>query len=109
MRYLVGILLIGLYACQSITAQHPSPTLKEDVEFEKLLSQVAKNNDASIAVQVNASKTQTAIVGETVSKIVTLKTEVVDLKTDLNEVKAKLDSVNVDTGRKFILLPISDH
>ena len=103
MRY---FLLIFLFGC-NVTAQTESETAKKDREFENLLSKVEENTKASAKVQEEASKKQSQIVMETVSKIVTLKEENKDLKIELNEVKVKLDSVSNDTASEFILLPIA--
>ena len=103
MRY---FLLIFLFGCQA-TAQNESETAKKDREFQNLLSKVEENTKASAKVQDEASKKQTQIVTETVSKIITLKEENKDLKTELNEVKGKLDSVSTDMGIPIKLLPIS--
>ena len=103
MRY---FLLIFLFGC-NVTAQTESETAKKDREFENLLSKVEENTKASAKVQEEASKKQTQIVTETVSKIITLKEENKDLKTELNEVKGKLDSVSTDMGIPIKLLPIS--
>ena len=102
MRY---FLLIFLFGC-NVTAQTESETAKKDREFEKLLSKVEENTKASAKVQEEASKKQTQIVTETVSKIITLKEENKDLKTELDEVKTKLDSATADTIMPFVLLPI---
>jgi seryl-tRNA synthetase len=98
-------LLIFLFGC-NVTAQTESETAKKDREFQNLLSKVEENTKASAKVQEEASKKQTQIVTETVSKIITLKEENKDLKTELNEVKVKLDSANADTIIPFVLLPI---
>ena len=103
MRY---FLLIFLFGCNA-TAQNESETAKKDREFENLLSKVEENTKASAKVQEEASKKQTQIVTETVSKIITLKEENKDLKTELNEVKVKLNIANADTIIPFQLLPIS--
>jgi len=100
-------LLIFLVGCQSITAQKESDTAKKDREFQNLLLKVEQNTQASAKVQEEASKKQSQIVTETVSKIITLKEENKDLKIELNEVKIKLDSVSADTIMPFKLLPIS--
>jgi hypothetical protein len=102
-------LLIFLFGCQSITAQKESDTAKKDREFQDLLLKVEENTKASAKVQEQASKKQTQIVTETVSKIVTLKEENKNLKVELNEVKIKLDSVSSDTFVPFKLLPISHY
>jgi hypothetical protein len=100
-------LLIFLFGCQSITAQEENDMAKKDREFQDLLLKVEANTKASVQVQEQASKTQTKIVTETVSKIVELKEENKDLKVELNEVKQVLDSVSTDTLIPFELLPIS--
>ena len=104
MKYFLLIFLVG---CQSITAQKESDTAKKDREFQNLLLKVEQNTQASAKVQEEASKKQSQIVTETVSKIITLKEENKDLKIELNEVKIKLDSVSADTIMPFKLLPIS--
>ena len=104
MKYFLLIFLVG---CQSITAQKESDTAQKDREFQNLLSKVEENTKASAKVQEEASKKQTQIVTETVSKIITLKEENKNLKTELNEVKDKLNSANADTIMPFVLLPIS--
>jgi seryl-tRNA synthetase len=106
MKYLLIILIPLIYGCQTTTAQKVDPSIKEDKEFEELLSKVETNNKLSLKVQAQATETQKKIVTQTVNKITTLKEEVSTLKTELNEVKAALDSVSSDTGSNFILLPI---
>jgi len=105
-RYLVFI-LICFCSCQNTTAQNESDSIKEDRQFQELLKKVEENTQASAKVQAQASKKQTEIVTETVSKIITLKEENKDLKIELNEVKVKLDSVSSDTIYQFELLPIT--
>ena len=100
-------LLIFLFGCQSISGQKENNNIKEDAEFMNLLNKVEANTQASSEVQKKASESQTKIVKETITKIVTLKEENKDLKTELNEVKVKLDSVSTDMGIPFLLLPIS--
>jgi hypothetical protein len=106
MKYILYILILFAYACQSTTAQKVDETLKKDQEFEALLKQVEVNNVFSLKVQAAAQKAQTQIVTETVEKITNLNETVTTLKLELNEVKAALDSVSSDTGSNFILLPI---
>jgi esterase/lipase len=98
MRYLVFIFLFGC----SVTAQEPSKDLMKDAEFEQLLKKVEQTSIDGIKVQEQADKQQKTIINETVNKIVSLKSE-------LNEVKSKLDSLDNDTGSKYILLPISNN
>lgn len=103
MKYILLIFLIG---CQ-VTAQNESEAAKKDREFNNLLLKVEQNTQASAKVQKEASKKQSQIVTETVSKIITLKEENKNLKIELDEVKIKLDSVANDTAYEFILLPIA--
>jgi seryl-tRNA synthetase len=100
------ILLIFLFGCQAI-GQKENDNIKEDAEFKSLLNKVEANTQASNEVQKKASESQTKIVKETITKIVTLKEENKDLKIQLNEVKGKLDSVSADMGIPIKLLPIS--
>jgi hypothetical protein len=95
MRYL---LFIFLYGC-SLTAQEPSKEQKIDNEFQLLLNKVNENNVNSSLVQKEASKKEKKIITNTINKINNLKTE-------LSEVKARLDSITIDTGSSFSLLPI---
>ena len=98
MRYLIFIFLFGC----TLTAQEPSKDLMKDAEFEQLLKKVEQTSIDGIKVQEQADKQQKTIINETVNKIVSLKNE-------LNEVKSKLDSIDNDTGSKYILLPISNN
>lgn len=100
------ILLIFLFGCQAI-GQQENNNIKEDAEFRDLLNKVEANTQASGEVQKKASESQTKIVKETITKIVTLKEENKDLKIQLNEIKGKLDSVSTDMGISIKLLPIS--
>jgi hypothetical protein len=95
MRYL---LFIFLYGC-SLTAQEPSKEQKIDNEFQLLLNKVNENNVNSSLVQKEASKKEKKIITNTINNINNLKSE-------LSEVKARLDSITVDTGSSFSLLPI---
>ena len=95
MRYL---LFIFLYGC-SLTAQEPSKEQKIDNEFQLLLNKVNENNVNSSLVQKEASKKEKKIITNTINNINNLKSE-------LSEVKARLDSIAIDTGSLFSLLPI---
>lgn len=107
MRQLLPIVFfIALYSCQSGNAQKVDPTLGEDREFEEFIKQVNDNQEVAAKVQAAAAQSQTKLVEQTVSKIVTLKQEVGTLKTELNNVKQKLDSVAADTGSSFRVLAI---
>lgn len=104
MKYLALILLFA--GCTTIGAQDGEALAKER-EFDELVKKTSANLDFSLSIQAEATKKQDQIVEQTVTKITTLKTEVTQLKTELNEVKAALDSVSVDTGVSFLVLPIS--
>ena len=95
MRYL---LFIFLYGC-SLTAQEQSKEQKVDNEFQLLLNKVNENNINSSLVQKEASKKEKKIITNTINNINNLKSE-------LSEVKARLDSIAIDTGSSFSLLPI---
>ena len=95
MRYL---LFIFLYGC-SLTAQEPSKEQKIDNEFQLLLNKVNENNVNSSLIQKEASKKEKKIITNTINNINNLKSE-------LSEVKARLDSIAIDTGSSFSLLPI---
>lgn len=109
MRQFLPILFIALYSCQSGNAQKVDPTLSEDREFEEFMKQVNDNQEVAAKIQAAAAQSQTKLVEQTVSKIVTLKTEVTTLKTELEDVKQKLDSVSADTGISYRVLPIDHH
>ncbi len=91
------------------SAQNQSEDLKEDIEFQKLMNKVTETNALSVQVQAKASKKEAELVTKAVATIVSMKGEIKDLKIELNEVKSKLDSVTIDTGGKFVLLPISNN
>jgi seryl-tRNA synthetase len=105
MKYFLFIFLFGCTA----TAQKQSEETKEDIEFQKLMSKVSQTNDLSVQIQAKASKKEAELVQKAVATIKELKSEVTILKTELNEVKSKFDSATIDTGSKFMLLPISDN
>ena len=95
MRYLLFIFLCGC----NLTAQEPSKEQKIDNEFQLLLNKVNENNVNSSLVQKEASKKEKKIITNTINNINNLKSE-------LSEVKARLDSIAIDTGSSFSLLPI---
>ena len=105
MKYLFIIFLFGC----TVSAQKTSEEAEQEREFQQLMSKVAQTNDKSVQVQKAASKKEAELVTKAVATIVSMKGEIKDLKTELNEVKSKLDSVTVDTGGKFMLLPISNY
>ena len=105
MKYLFILFLFGC----SVSAQKTSKELQEEREFQQLMSKVAETNNKSVQVQKAATKKEAELVTKAVATIIAMKGEILDLKTELNEVKNKLDSVTIDTGRKFMLLPISNN
>ena len=105
MKYLFILFLFGC----SVSAQKTSKELQEEREFQQLMSKVAETNNKSVQVQKAATKKEAELVTTAVATIIAMKGEILDLKTELNEVKNKLDSVTIDTGSKFMLLPISNN
>ena len=105
MKYLFIFFLFGC----TVSAQKTSEEVEQEREFNELMSRVAETNNRSVEVQQAASKKEAELVTKAVSTIVAMKSEIKDLKIELNEVKSKLDSVTIDTGSKFMLLPISNN
>ena len=105
MKYLFILFLFGC----SVSAQKTSEELIQEREFEQLMSKVTQTNNRSVLVQEAATKKEVELVTKAVATIVSMKGEIKDLKIELNEVKSKLDSVSIDTGGKFMLLPISNY
>ena len=105
MKYLFILFLFGC----SVSAQKTSEELIQEREFEQLMSKVTQTNNRSVLVQEAATKKEAELVTKSVETIVSMKGEIKDLKIELNEVKSKLDSVSIDTGGKFMLLPISNY
>jgi seryl-tRNA synthetase len=105
MKYLFILFLFGC----TVSAQKTSEEVEQEREFNQLMSRVAETNNRSVEVQQAASKKEAELVAKAVSTIVSMKSEIKDLKNELNEVKSKLDSVTIDTGSKFMLLPISNN
>ena len=106
MRYL--IFLIMLTSCQAMT-QNISEEQRKEIEFEKMMQNVDNQNKLTTESQEAATKKESAIVNQTVNKIIDLKEEVFNLKVELNVFKANSDSVIADTNNKFKLLPISNY
>ena len=96
-----GLLLVG-----NKTAKAPQ-VKNDDKEFELLMKDFNNTLAKNKVMQVKADSTKEVIIVETTKQINKLSTENKQLKSELNEVKAILDSVIVDTGRAFELLPIS--
>ena len=105
MKYLFILFLFGC----SVSAQKTSEELIQEREFEQLMSKVTQTNNRSVLVQEAATKKEAELVTKAVATIVSMKEEIKDLKIELNEVKSKLDSISIDTGGKFMLLPISNY
>ena len=105
MKYLFILFLFGC----SVSAQKTSEELIQEREFQDLMSKVTQTNNRSVLVQEAATKKEAELVTKAVATIVSMKGEIKDLKIELNEVKSKLDSVSIDTGGKFMLLPISNY
>ena len=105
MKYLFILFLFGC----TVSAQKTSEEVEQERDFNELMSRVAETNNRSVEVQQAASKKEAELVTKAVSTIVAMKSEIKDLKIELNEVKSKLDSVTIDTGSKFMLLPISNN
>ncbi|CAB4144450.1 hypothetical protein UFOVP463_39 [uncultured Caudovirales phage] len=103
MKYLLFIFLFGC----NVKAQNRVEDPKEK-EYRALMSNFNNTLQVSADVQDKASNKQTELVDQAVETITSLKNEVSNLKNELNEVKAKLDSVTTDSGRNFVLLPISN-
>jgi RNA processing factor Prp31 len=106
MKYL--FILFVVYGCQSANTQAVSNENKKELEFQKLMKGVQQTNQMSALAQQKAAEKEVQIVGQAVTTIVSLKSEINELKSELNEVKSKLDSANtIDTSsEKFQLRPI---
>ena len=96
--------LIGYVKVEGI--KEPKLT-KEDREFKQLMSDFSKTLEHNKKVQIKADKTKDKLIVATTNKINQLSNENKQLKTELNEIKARLDSISIDTGSSFKLLPIS--
>ena len=96
--------LIGYVEVEGV--KEPKLT-KEDREFKQLMSDFSKTLEHNKTVQIKADKTKDKLIVTTTNKINQLSNENKQLKTELNEIKARLDSISIDTGSSFKLLPIS--
>lgn len=105
MKYLILLFLVG---CTTTTAQN---SVNPDVQREREIDALIAKTTAAVGLSERNEKAiedqESKLIVEAVNKIVSLKEEVSTLKIELNEVKATLDSVSNDTGRAFLLLPIS--
>jgi organic radical activating enzyme len=95
---LIGYVKVG--------AENESPIKKEDKEFQQLMSDFSKTLEHNKKIQVQADVTKDKLIVATTNKIIQLSNENKELKNELNEIKAILDSVSIDTGSSFSLLPI---
>jgi hypothetical protein len=86
--------------------QNISKEQKKEVDFEQMIKEVDNQNKLTTQAQLAATKKESAIVKETVNKIIDLKEQVFNLKAELNVFKANSDSILADTNNKFKLLPI---
>lgn len=103
MRCLIFFILFT--SCQAMT-QNVNEEQKKEIDFEQMIKEVDNQNELTTKTQVAAAKKESAIVKETVNKIVDLKEQIFNLKAELNAFKANSDSVLADTNNKFKLLPI---
>jgi hypothetical protein len=99
------IFLILFTSCQAMT-QNVNKEQKNEADFEEMIKKVDNQNKLTTQTQVAATKKESAIVNETVNKIVDLKEQIFNLKAELNVFKANSDSALADTNNKFKLLPI---
>jgi len=104
--FILTFLFSGLLFIGNKVAKAPEVS-NDDKEFEQLMSDFNKTMEHNKIMQSKADSTKDQIIIETTKEISKLSTENKQLKSELNEVKAILDSVIVDTGRAFELLPIS--
>lgn len=104
--YISLISLFTLIGYVNVGAENESPLKKEDKEFQQLMNDFTKTLEHNKKVQVQADVAKEKLIVATTNKIIKLSNENKELKTELNEIKAILDSVSVDTGRSFSLLPI---
>ena len=100
------ISIFTLIGFVNVEAVNESPIKKEDKEFQQLMSDFNKTLEHNKKVQVQADVTKEKLIIATTDKIIKLSNENKELKNEINEIKAILDSVSVDTGSSFSLLPI---
>jgi hypothetical protein len=81
--------------------------ITDDKEFKQLMNDFNNTLDKNKKVQIKADDTKDKLIVNTTNKINQLYNENKELKTALNEIKEKLDSISIDTGSSFKLLPIS--
>ena len=100
------ISIFTLIGFVNVEAVNESPIKKEDKEFQQLMSDFNKTLEHNKKIQVQADVTKEKLIVATTNKIIQLSNENKELKNEINEIKAILDSVSIDTGSSFSLLPI---
>jgi UDP-N-acetyl-D-mannosaminuronic acid transferase (WecB/TagA/CpsF family) len=100
------ISIFSLIGYVNVGADTESPIKKEDKEFQQLMTDFNKTLEHNKKVQVQADDAKEKLIVATTNKIIKLSNENKELKTQLNEAKAILDSMSIDTGSSFSLLPI---
>lgn len=100
------ISIFTLIGYVNVGADTESPIKKEDKEFQQLMADFNKTLEHNKKVQVQADDAKEKLIVATTNKIIKLSNENKELKTQLNEAKAILDSMSIDTGSSFSLLPI---
>jgi hypothetical protein len=90
MRYLFILFLAGC----SIKAQD-NQQLRDDIEFNNLISKIEENNVKSIKIQKKAAKKEKQLVSKAVSTIVAMKGEISELKSEISEMKVKVDTIYI--------------
>jgi UDP-N-acetyl-D-mannosaminuronic acid transferase (WecB/TagA/CpsF family) len=100
------ISIFSLIGYVNVAADTESPIKKEDKEFQQLMADFNKTLEHNKKVQVQADDAKEKLIVATTNKIIKLSNENKELKTQLNEAKAILDSMSIDTGSSFSLLPI---
>ena len=100
------ISIFTLIGYVNVGADTKSPIKKEDKEFQQLMADFNKTLEHNKKVQVQADDAKEKLIVATTNKIIKLSNENKELKTQLNEAKAILDSMSIDTGSSFSLLPI---
>ena len=106
---LIVLSLISIFSIigyVNVGADTESPIKKEDKEFQQLMADFNKTLEHNKKVQVQADDAKEKLIVATTNKIIKLSNENKELKTQLNEAKAILDSMSIDTGSSFSLLPI---
>ena len=99
--------LFTIFGYVKVGAIKESKSVKDDTEFKELMNDFNKTLEHNKSVQIKADETKDKLIIITTKKITDLSNENKELKTELNEIKEKLDSIAIDTGSSFKLLPIS--